>query len=269
MESSEVGAYWEGNAPAWIELSRAGYDIYRDALNTPAFLDMLPDVDRLTGLDLGCGEGTNTRQLALRGARMTGVDIAPTFIKAARASETADPLGVAFQIEDATELSFPADQFDFVTAFMSLMDMPDQSKALAEAHRVLTPEGFFQFSILHPCFIPPTRKTLRDADGMAYAVELSDYFRRTEGEVETWHFSAALGKTLDGHPPFKVPRFHRTLADWIAMIGNAGFFLEALEEPMADEETVRQYPKLSSTRVTPIFLHLRLRKRGAAPPPLR
>ena len=50
----------------WTQLSRAGYDTYRDHLNTPAFLQMLPEVNGLTGLDIGCGEGSNTRELAAR-----------------------------------------------------------------------------------------------------------------------------------------------------------------------------------------------------------
>jgi trans-aconitate methyltransferase len=41
-----------------------GHDIYRDHLNTPAFFAMLPDVEGLAGLDIGCGEGHNTRLLA-------------------------------------------------------------------------------------------------------------------------------------------------------------------------------------------------------------
>lgn len=84
MNSTEVGTYWEQNAHAWTQLSRAGYDVYRDRLNTPAFLRMLPNVDGLGGLDLGCGEGSNTQRLAQFGARMTGIDIAPSLISAAR-----------------------------------------------------------------------------------------------------------------------------------------------------------------------------------------
>ena len=36
---------------------------------------MLPDVRGLAGLDIGCGEGHNTRLLAGRGARLTAIDI--------------------------------------------------------------------------------------------------------------------------------------------------------------------------------------------------
>ncbi|MEM9046015.1 MAG: class I SAM-dependent methyltransferase, partial [Pseudomonadota bacterium] len=119
MQSSEVGIYWEENAAAWIELSRAGYDTYRDALNTPAFLALLPDVSGQRGLDIGCGEGTNTRHVARLGAQMTGVDIAPSFIEAAQALEDDDPTGTAFQLGDGTALPFPGESFDFATAFMS------------------------------------------------------------------------------------------------------------------------------------------------------
>jgi 2-polyprenyl-3-methyl-5-hydroxy-6-metoxy-1,4-benzoquinol methylase len=84
MDHREVGRFWEENAEAWTALSRAGYDVFRDYLNTPAFMEMLPSVDRLAGLDIGCGEGTNTRTVAESGARMTAIDIAPTFIEPRR-----------------------------------------------------------------------------------------------------------------------------------------------------------------------------------------
>jgi hypothetical protein len=51
MDHEEVGRFWNANADAWTKLSRAGYDVYRDYLNTPSFLDMLPDVGGLSGCD--------------------------------------------------------------------------------------------------------------------------------------------------------------------------------------------------------------------------
>ncbi|MGZ2455899.1 2-polyprenyl-3-methyl-5-hydroxy-6-metoxy-1,4-benzoquinol methylase [Rhizobium anhuiense] len=89
MKANDVAAHWESNAETWTIYSRAGYDKYRDALNTPTFLEMLPSVGGLRGLDLGCGEGSNTRAVARLGARVTGLDIAPTFIRLpARARQT-------------------------------------------------------------------------------------------------------------------------------------------------------------------------------------
>ncbi len=258
--ADDVGALWEQNAPSWTLLSRAGYDVYRDRLNTPAFIELLPPVGSLRGIDLGCGEGSNTRLLARRGARMTAIDIAPSFIAAAQELEIREPLGISFQIGDAAELDAPDASFDFATAFMSLMDMPDQATALQEAYRVLVDGGFLQFSILHPCFSPPIRKPLRTAEGEVYAIEIADYFNRTHGDIETWTFGAAPAAERARHPPFRVPRYHRTLGDWVSMILAVGFRIEALSEPMADERTAKECPDVADTRVAPLFLHLRARK---------
>ena len=98
MKSAEVAALWEANAESWTRYARAGYDVYRDALNTPTFLAMLPPLSGLHGLDVGCGEASNTRELARLGARMHAIDIAPTFVRHAQATEASDPLGIIFQV---------------------------------------------------------------------------------------------------------------------------------------------------------------------------
>src|SRR5437870_12788887 len=101
MDHKEAGRYWNESAESWTKLARAGYDIYRDYLNTPAFFAMLPDVAGLAGLDIGCGEGHNTRLLAKRGAKMTAVDIAEGFIAHARQAEAHEPLGIEYRIASA------------------------------------------------------------------------------------------------------------------------------------------------------------------------
>ena len=152
MNEIEVAHCWNNNAPAWIALSRAGHDIYRDYVNTPAFFEILPAIKGLMGIDIGCGEGYNTRLLADKGATMAAIDIAPAFIESAQALEKEFPLGIKYAVASATQLPFEKNEFDFATSFMCLMDVPDLEKALYEAYRVIKPGGFFQFSIEHPCF---------------------------------------------------------------------------------------------------------------------
>ncbi len=260
MDSQDVARYWEGNAETWTLLSRSGWDVYRDALNTPAFMELLPDIAGLTGLDIGCGEGANTRLLAQNNARMTAIDIAPTFIRHARQAEQKGPLGIDYRVADATDLPFPESSFDFAAAFMSFMDIPDQGTAMKEACRVLRPGGFFQFSILHPCFVPPKRRTVRADNGDVIAVEVADYFSSNDGQIDTWCFSGL--KEIDGKDiePFRIPRFHRTLSQWVKIIRDAGLTINAFGEPMADEQTAGDFPQVAYTRVTPIFLHVLTRK---------
>ncbi|SIQ04535.1 MULTISPECIES: class I SAM-dependent methyltransferase [unclassified Bosea (in: a-proteobacteria)] len=259
---STAAACWEGNAETWTRHARAGYDLYRDALNTPVFFANLPPISGLRGLDIGCGEGGNTRKLAESGAKMTAVDIAPTFIRHACEAEVEKPLGIIYRQGDGAALPFPDESFDFATAFMSLMDMPHQDRALAEAARVLKPGGFLQFSILHPCFAPPYRKVLREEDGTIRAIEVGRYFDGVDGEIETWRFGAAPAEVKASAQPFRVPRFHRTLSEWVALIVAAGLSIEHMGEPRVDAATAEAQPYLADTHIAPLFLHIRARKPG-------
>jgi len=260
MNHVTVGEFWNGNAEAWTKLARAGYDVYRDQLNTPAFLEMLPPVTGLRGIDLGCGEGHNTRLVARRGASMTAIDIAPIFIRHAQAEETREPLGIAYQVASAVELPFPEGGFEFATAFMSLQDIPELERVLAEAFRVLQPGGFLQFSILHPCFNPPHRRNCRDEDQITHAIEVGDYFVDARGHVDEWIFGTAPVSVRSRLPKFQVPRFHRPVSQWLNLLIDTGFVIERIGEPYPSPETVRAHPSLQDAQVAAYFLHLRVRK---------
>jgi ubiquinone/menaquinone biosynthesis C-methylase UbiE len=260
MKPAEVANLWEANAENWTRFVRAGYDVYRDALNTPAFLRMMPPVRGLAGLDIGCGEGANTRKLARLGARMQAIDIAPTFIRHAQATESAAPLGILYHLSNAMDLPFATGSFDFATAFMSLMDMPDHGLALKEAARVLRPGGFLQFSIIHPCFSPPHRRVLRDPEGQVRSIEVGQYFEPMNGQTSEWMFQKLPAKERARVAPFRTPMFHRTLSSWVDLICRAPLVIEQFGEPTASPEQAAAEPVVAETRVAPLFLHIRARK---------
>lgn len=255
-----VGRYWDANAEAWTVLSRAGYDKYRDLVNSPAFLGMLPAVEGLRGLDIGCGEGHNTRLLGRRGARMAAIDIAPRFIAHAQCREASAPLGIAYQVASAVALPFPGESFDFATGFMSFMDIPEHDRVLQEAWRILRPGGFLQFSISHPCFATPSWEWVRDEAGIRRGLVCGDYFKGCHGEIEEWTFSTAPEALRAQYPFFRIPRFTRTLSSWLNLIMNTGFTLEAFAEPHADEDLAAEEPKVADTRIIAYFLIIRARK---------
>lgn len=257
MDHREVGRFWDSNAEVWTKLSRAGYDAYRDHLNTPAFLALLPDVHGLRGLDIGCGEGHNTSLVVRCGAHMIGVDVAKSFLRYAHDSHSAT---IAFGAASAVELPFPDATFDFATAMMSLMDIPETGRVVDEAYRVLRPGGFLQFSITHPCSDTPHRRNLRGDDGQTYAIEIGGYFERLEGRIDEWLFSAAPDHAKRGLRKFRIPRFHRPLSEWLNLTVDAGFAIERVQEPTADDDTVAARPELQDTQIAPYFLHIRCRK---------
>ena len=195
-----------------------------------------------------------------RQARAGAIDIAPTFIRHALETETAEGHGIEYSVADATDMPFPRSSFDFATAFMSIMDMADHGIALCEAARVLRPGGFLQFSILHPCFVPPHRKVIREPDRSTRAIEVGDYFDTTDGRIETFRFENLPEEERQATEPFRVPRFHRTLSGWVELIVEAGLVIERLGEPRVSPAVAKAEPALEDTLVAPIFLHIRARK---------
>ena len=163
---TDVSARWDQNADQWTRDVRAGYDVYRDLFTFPAFQKFLPPLDQLEVIDFGCGEGSNTRQLAKMGARMTGIDLSGRLIEHARQEEEARPLGIRYkEASYSVDTGFSDASFDAVVSTMALMDGPDFDQAMREAYRLLRPGGFVAFSILHPCFITPGLRWEKDDEG--------------------------------------------------------------------------------------------------------
>ena len=260
MESEEVRKYWDRNAKAWTQLSRAGYDTYRNYLNTPAFFALLPEVAGKKGLDIGCGEGYNTRLLAEHGAKVIGLDISTVFVQQAKGFQSEGSLIPEYLIGNAQELPFVDVSFDFVTGFMSFMDIPDTEILLSEVWHSLKPGGFLHFSISHPCFDLPLRYNLRDAEGRTYAFELAGYFQHGEGKVAEWLCSAAPPEAGEGLSKFQTPNFNHPLSYWLNTLIQTGFVLEAFSEPMPDDQTVLEQPNIQDAQVIAYFLIIRARK---------
>jgi SAM-dependent methyltransferase len=256
MGGPDTRAQWNANAEAWTAMSRAGADVYRDLINTPAFLDLLPDVAGLRCLDLGCGEGHNTRLVADRGARVVGLDHAETFVGHAAAAAHE---GIRYLVGDGARLPFGGATFDLVTAFMSIMDVGDPEAALAEVRRVLRPGGVAQFSVVHPLNGTPVRRWIDDDDGTRRALAVGDYF--VEGpRTERWTFGSAPPDLRDRFEPFTITYARRTFAGWIGAVTGAGLVVDAVVEPHPSEELAAAHPEIADARIVPYFLLIRARR---------
>jgi ubiquinone/menaquinone biosynthesis C-methylase UbiE len=111
---------------------------WRTAENSAAYL--LPQLrPGLALLDVGCGPGTITVDLARRVApgRCTGVDRAAEVIERARAHAAGQGVGVEFASGDVYALPFADASFDVVHAHQVLQHLTDPVRALRELRRVL------------------------------------------------------------------------------------------------------------------------------------
>lgn len=217
---------------------KVGDDV-TDSVATDLF-ELAGDVRGLRVLDLACGQGRISRELARRGASVVGVDISTRLLDKARAAETMKPLGIAYVRADvAAPDALAGEAFDGVACHFGVSDIDDLDGALATVSRVLAPGGWFVFSIVHPCF-PGVGDEAPSSwpPGRGYYAE---------------------GWWLSDNPGFrgKVGANHRTLATYMNGLVEQGLALEQVAEPKPDEDWVRSKP---SHDPVPVYLVVRCRK---------
>jgi SAM-dependent methyltransferase len=125
-------------------------DAHSDA-DTAEILGLLelPSGSRI--LDVPCGHGRLSRRLAAAGMEVTGVDLTPEYVAAARADPLLRPGSVTYLEGDVRSL--PVDgPFDAVVCWLNSFgyyDDDDCHKVLEEFHRVLRPGGKVAIDTMH------------------------------------------------------------------------------------------------------------------------
>jgi len=94
-------------------------------------------------LDLGCGAGFLSNELALAGHEVVGVDVSDTSLAVARLHDAT--ASVNYLTADALALPMADQSFDVVCAMDFLEHVNDPALVIAEAGRLLRPDGLFFF----------------------------------------------------------------------------------------------------------------------------
>ena len=103
------------------------------------------DLKRSIVLDIGCGGGWLTVNLALCGARPIGVDVARDLINFSKKRAEYHNVPVDFVVADCTLLPFKDEAFDFAVAFDVLEHVKKPICCLEEAYRTLRKNSKFFF----------------------------------------------------------------------------------------------------------------------------
>ena len=163
-------------------------------------------------LELGCGTGYFTKEIAKTKAQIVAIDISPELL--ALAKENVDYPNVSFCIENAYEMSFEDNQFDFIIG-SSVLHHLDIKKAISEVYRVLKKDGIIAFTepnMMNPQIalqknIPYIKRKAGDSP------DETAFFRwKLFGLLKKQGFKKIELKPFDFLHPAVPPRFIKTIA---------------------------------------------------------
>lgn len=100
-------------------------------------------------LEIGCGIGVDSIQLARCGFQVTGLDLTESAIEVARQFAAARGVDVDFGVGNGEQLEFEDGTFDAVYSFGVLHHTPAIESAVAEVRRVLKPGGTAYVMLYH------------------------------------------------------------------------------------------------------------------------
>jgi SAM-dependent methyltransferase len=227
-----IADFYEGFAP----------DVYDDQ-PMASLLSLIGDVSGLRVVDIACGHGRLSRELARRGALMVGIDISEALLEKAISREQAEPMGIVYVHADvAAPHLLEGEVFDGATCGFGLSDIDDLDGAVATVARLLRPGGFFAVSILHPCFPGWEGKGANPSwqPGRGYF------------EEGWWLSDGPLGGVRT-----KVGANHRTLSTYVNTLARHGLMLEEIAEPQPPPDWIAVAPSVGPV---PVYLAARCRK---------
>lgn len=94
-------------------------------------------------LDVGCGAGFLSNELAKQGLKVTGIDLSEESLKVAQSHD--ETKSVHYLVADAYHLPFLDQTFDVLTAMDFLEHVEHPNEIIKEFSRVLKPDGLFIF----------------------------------------------------------------------------------------------------------------------------
>lgn len=248
MKHDKSTISWNQMGQDWCDFAQE--NDYRMEYILPYTLDKLGDVKHKTILDLGCGDGGYSRELAKKNAMVTAVDCNAYFIDYATKKAEIENLNIRHYIRNSNDLfDIEDNSFDIVLCSMVLMDCEDFIGTLKEIVRILKKGGMLFASVSHPCFTGKNVKSDKFDNDTKRIVSTENYFEPKEWE-ET------LAKHFDKPVIFR----HRTLSDYIKGFVAVGLTITDLNEPIPTKEQAEKSKRIAWLTKIPMVMFLEAKK---------
>jgi ubiquinone/menaquinone biosynthesis C-methylase UbiE len=205
----------------------------------PVLRSMLPSLEGLWVLDLGCGFGAFARWAQARGAAgVIGVDRSQNMLARARAQTHGSR--VAYILADIEHLGLAEAAFDLIYSSLVLHYIADFEAASGSLRRLLAPGGRLVFSVEHPLYTAPRHPGWQHHPEGSKVWPVDAYL--LEGRRETHWITPG------------VVKYHRSVASYVNSLLRQGFQLTRFEEWGPNSEQIAEHPEWADEVHRPPFL---------------
>lgn len=218
----DISAEWDRICFERQSIIEQGKDLSLTTVTCPCILRNLKPLNPKNVLDIGCGTGYLTYQLAGITSKCTGIDFSDRSIQIAKTHYRRDNLTFeCCAIEDFT----PSEHFDACVANMVFTSTANWLEILEHIHNLMSEDGHFLLTVTHPWFWP-RYWGYQNEPWFDYKKEL-----HIEHDFKT-SLSTSIGTTT---------HIHRSLSQYINGIISAGYAIEKIEEPYPTVSTPSEY----------------------------
>ena len=249
--TAETVEIWNTNAEWWDDQAGDGneFQVHLIEPSTYRLLDVQPGQQIL---EIACGAGRSSRQMADKGARVLAFDHSEKFIQRARERSEDYTDSIEYRVLNAADddalLALGEGRFDNAVCTMALMDMAAIGPLLSALPKLLKPEGKFVFSVTHPAFNSSDNR--RHAEGKEATGEYTVEHRVSVSRYATSYPYLGLGIRGQPKPHYY---FHRSFSTLIGAFLDHGFVLDGIEEPtLPEREEGQEYGFLGFSGVPDI-----------------
>ena len=117
------------------------FGAYADRLEKELVFSFLGDVRGVSVLDVGCGTGNYSLELAKKGAKVTDIDSSEKMLSKAKEKAKKEGVKVRFVLGKAEELPFNPKSFDIILSVTACEFLDDMGLAIKEMERVVKDDG--------------------------------------------------------------------------------------------------------------------------------
>ena len=141
--SHDTRAFWDEQAATFDDEADHGLTDPDTRQAWAALLDTFLGTSRGRVVDLGCGTGSVSALLALRGHSVLGVDLSPKMIERAKHKSRRDELDCQFVVGDVLTATVPTTPLAAVISRHLLWAVPDPAVVVARWSAQLADDGVF------------------------------------------------------------------------------------------------------------------------------